>query len=46
MECYIIDDYIESIEISREGILIKYELKSDELIPWHDDRIVNFLPVN
>ena len=39
-----IDEYIEGIEVSKEGILIIYQLKQDELIKWDDERIKDYLP--
>jgi len=43
-EKFIIEEYIECIEISKQGILIQFQQKQDELISWDDKRISVFLP--
>ncbi|MGG4434411.1 hypothetical protein AAXE64_07605 [Priestia megaterium] len=45
-EKFVIEEYIDAVEFTKEGILIQYQHSKDELIKWDDERIKHFIKLD
>lgn len=45
-EKFTIEEYIDAVEFTKEGILIQFQHSKDELIKWNDERIEHFITLD